>query len=150
MTRTPKLINRKWRDLVSSARMSRCLSLALRFFVFFVSFSSVLLLIKGRGPSFSWSSIYLHPGSNTQLPNNCRCPLFFSFFFFGDAAFSEYSVSLPLPLYMESTSYVLSFRMMVFFYLVTTGWILTSYLCENSIESRLLTTGSRRLFKCTV
>ena len=36
---------------------------------------------------------------------------------------------------MESTSYVLSFRM-VFFYLVTTGWIFDiSLLCENSIKS---------------
>ena len=33
---------------------------------------------------------------------------------------------------MESTSYVLSFRM-VFFYLVTTGWIF--YLRENSIKN---------------
>ena len=35
---------------------------------------------------------------------------------------------------MESTSYVLSFRM-VFFYLVTTGWIFyNSLLCEDSIN----------------
>ena len=39
---------------------------------------------------------------------------------------SEYFfVPFPLSLCMESTSYVLSFRM-VFFYLETTGWILTS------------------------
>ena len=35
---------------------------------------------------------------------------------------------------MESTSYVLSF-LMVFFYLVTTGWIFDISLCENSINS---------------
>ena len=34
---------------------------------------------------------------------------------------------------MESTSYVLSFRV-VFFYLVTTGWIFEISLCENSIH----------------
>ena len=34
---------------------------------------------------------------------------------------------------MESTSYVLSFQM-VFFYLVTTGWIFDISLCENSIN----------------
>ena len=40
----------------------------------------------------------------------------------------------PLSLGMESKSYVLSFRM-VFFYLVTTGWIFDISLCENSISS---------------
>ena len=37
---------------------------------------------------------------------------------------------------MESTSSVLSFRM-VFFYLVTTGWIFDISLCENSIDQSL-------------
>ena len=55
-------------------------------------------------------------------------------FFFGNVAFSEYFfVPLPLSLCMESTSYVLSFRM-VFFYLGTSGWIFDSSLCENSIN----------------
>ena len=34
---------------------------------------------------------------------------------------------------MESTSYVLSFRM-VFFYLVTTDWVFDISLCEKSIN----------------
>ena len=34
---------------------------------------------------------------------------------------------------MKGTSYVLSFRM-VFFYLVTTGWIFDISLCEDSIN----------------
>ena len=42
---------------------------------------------------------------------------------------------LPFSLCMESTSYVLSFRM-VFFYLVTTGWIFDINLCENSINKK--------------
>ena len=37
---------------------------------------------------------------------------------------------------MESTSYVFPFRM-VFFNLVTTGWILDTSLCENSINQSI-------------
>ena len=41
-------------------------------------------------------------------------------------------VPFPLSLCVESTPYVLSLRMMVFFYdLVTTDWILDNSLCEN-------------------
>ena len=43
---------------------------------------------------------------------------------------SIFCTNSPLSLCMESTSYVLSFRM-VCFYLVTTGWILDISLCEN-------------------
>ena len=43
----------------------------------------------------------------------------------------------PLALCMESRSYVLSFRMM-FFYLVTTGWIFDISLCENSTNTVVL------------
>ena len=63
---------------------------------------------------------------------------FFLFCLFGYVAFSEYFfVPFPLSLCMESTSYVLSFRMVffVFFYLVTTGWIFDISLCHNSINS---------------
>ena len=44
-------------------------------------------------------------------------------------------VPFPLSLCMESTSYVLSFRI-VFFYLVTTGWIFYISLCEISIKNK--------------
>ena len=37
---------------------------------------------------------------------------------------------------MESMSYVFSFRM-VFFYLVTTGWIFGISLCEDSINQSI-------------
>ena len=37
---------------------------------------------------------------------------------------------------MESTSYVLSFRMF-FSHLVTTGWIFDISLCENSIDQSI-------------
>ena len=60
-----------------------------------------------------------------------------SFSFFGDVAFSEYFfVPFLLSLCMESTSYVLSFRM-VFFFLVTTGWIFDINFCENSINQSI-------------
>ena len=50
-----------------------------------------------------------------------------------DQKSSIFFVPLPFSPCMESTSYVLSFRM-VFFYLVTTGWIFDISLCENSIN----------------
>ena len=46
---------------------------------------------------------------------------------------SIFFVPLPFSLCMESTSYVLPFRM-VFVYLATTGWIFDISLCENSIN----------------
>ena len=62
--------------------------------------------------------------------------LFFPFCLFGRCRFFQvFFVPFPLSFCMESTTYVLSFRM-VFFYLVTTGWIsYISLLCENSIIS---------------
>ena len=58
----------------------------------------------------------------------------FYFVILGDVAFSDYFlVPFSLSLCMESTSYVLSFRM-VFFYLVTMCWIFDINLCENSIK----------------
>ena len=50
------------------------------------------------------------------------------------AAFKIKSVFVSI-FCMEGTSYVLSFRM-VFFYLVTTGWIFDISLCENSINQK--------------
>ena len=47
-------------------------------------------------------------------------------------------VQFPLSLCMESTSYVLSFRM-VFFYIVITGWMFDISLCENSVNQSIKT-----------
>ena len=65
----------------------------------------------------------------------------FLFCFIGDIAFSEYSVSLPfyLVISMKSTLlYLVCFFLpdgVCFFYLVTTGWILTSaYVRIQSIK----------------
>ena len=71
-----------------------------------------------------------------------------SFSFFGDVASSEYFfVPFSLSLCMESTSYVLSFRM-VFFYLVTTGWIFYISLCENSINQNRSNSEAESQTKC--
>ena len=43
---------------------------------------------------------------------------------------------LLLIVWRESTSYVFPFRM-VFYYLVTTGWIFDISLCENSINQSI-------------
>ena len=62
--------------------------------------------------------------------------LFLPFFFapLKMSLFPSIFVPLTFSLCMESKSYVFSFRM-VFFYLVTTGWIFDfSLLCENSIN----------------
>ena len=64
---------------------------------------------------------------------------FFPFVYLEMSLFpSFFFVPFPLSLCMKSTSYVISFRM-VFFYFVTMGWIFyISLLCENSInQSRL-------------
>ena len=62
---------------------------------------------------------------------------FFPFCLFGDVVFSGYFLhhSVPFSLCMESTSYVLSFWIVIF-YLVTTGWVfdISLDLCENSIK----------------
>ena len=48
------------------------------------------------------------------------------------------SIFVPLPFYfcIESISYIFLFRM-VFFYLVTTGWLFDLNLCENSINQSI-------------
>ena len=52
--------------------------------------------------------------------------------------FRVFFVPLPFSLRMENTPYVLSFRM-VFFYLVTTGWIIDITLCKNSYIKNSIT-----------
>ena len=91
-------------------------------------------------PSFNRSSICMRPGSHTQLPNNCLRSFFIivsSFFVFLEVSlFPSILVPLPFSLCTESTgtSYVFPFRMM-FFYLVTTGWISDiDIICESSIK----------------
>ena len=54
-------------------------------------------------------------------------------------------VPFPLSVCIGSTSYVLYFRM-VFFYLVTTGWIFDISLCENAIIQKNKIHGERWFF----
>ena len=121
-----------WRELVSSGRMSCCLSLVLRLFCF-VSFSFFFAYTKAAvlRSIVLRSSICMRSDSHTQLPLPASFSVLVSLEI--DAAFSEFFVTLPGFFCMESTPYVFSFRM-VFFYLVTTGWILDISLCENSIN----------------
>ena len=73
-------------------------------------------------------------------PIAARVSFFFSAFVYLEMSlFPSIFVVVPFPLShcMESTSLVLSFRMMVFFYLVTTGWIFDISLYENSINQSI-------------
>ena len=73
--------------------------------------------VQFGGPSFNCPSICRGPDSHSVF-------FFFSLFFFWRCRFFRvFSVPLPFSLCTESMPYVLSFRM-VFFYLVTTGWII--------------------------
>ena len=83
----------------------------------------------------------LKPQPFVQSPFKCRRPdshtrFFLSFsllFILRCRFFRVFFVPLPFSLCMDSSSYVLSFRM-VFFYLVTTDWIFDISLCGNSIS----------------
>ena len=89
-----------------------------------------MLSLKPRPFIQSSFDIYIYAG----VPIAKR--VFFFLLFIWRCRFSEYFfVPFPLSLCMESTSYVLSFRVMVLFYLVTTDWIFDiSLLYENSIN----------------
>ena len=116
----------KWRELVSSGRLvCKCHDVT---FVLFCFDFVIMISLKPR-PSFNRPSICRRPDSHT-----CFFLSFFHFFIWRRRFFRVFFVPFPLSLCMESTSYVLSFQM-VFFYLVTTGWILDiSYGVIQSIE----------------
>ena len=61
--------------------------------------------------------------------------IFFPFVHLEMSLFPSIFCTISVFSCMESTSYVLSFRM-VFFYLVTMGWIFDISLYENSIYAR--------------
>ena len=83
---------------------------------------------------------YVQSSFDMRAPRKPRV-LLFSSCLFGDVAFSEYCfVPLLFSLCVGSTPYVLSFRM-VFLYLVVTGWLFGISLCENSIKSKMEGTG---------
>ena len=111
----------------------------------FVSFSSfafteaaALRLVVLR------SSICMRPDNHTQLPNTCLCSFcchfcFFLFLFLWRChVFRIFLNRYRFSRCMEITSYVFSFQM-VFFYLMTMGWIFDiSLLCDNSINQSIV------------
>ena len=76
---------------------------------------------------------FVQSSFDMQAPRQPHVFLILSFFW-RCRFFRVFFVPFTLSLCMESASYVLSFRM-VFFYLVTTGWIFDISLCDNSISS---------------
>ena len=124
LVRSPLLASHRWRELVSPRRMSCCLSLVLRLFCFcfvFVFFA----FIKAA----ALRSITLR----VCAPTVTRASSIF-FFLLEMSLFPKIVlVPLPVSLCMESTSHVFHFRM-VFFYLVTTGWMIDIRLFEISIN----------------
>ena len=90
-----------------------------------------------------WQPYPVEPYSYYMCDHKYRRPdshVFLSYFspfcLFGNATHCRFLfVSFP-------TSYVLSFRMM-FFYLVTTGWIFDISLCENSINQSINQSNSK-------
>ena len=130
------LTNHKWRELVSLGR------LVCRFHDVFLWCYLCFVLLRFRLYAFveaaALRSIVLRYAGAPITPR----VFLFSFCLFGDVAFPEYFlVPLPFSLInsMESMSYVLSFRM-VLFYLVTTGWIFYIRLCENSTNQPIKNT----------
>ena len=71
----------------------------------------------------------------TRIYLTTICVLFSSFFIHLEISlFPSTSVLLPLSLCIESTWYVFPSQM-VFFYILTTGWIFYIILCKNSIKT---------------
>ena len=122
LVRSPLLTIHKWRELVSSRRLVyRCHG------VFSGVVTFVLFCFVFRPYAFveavALCSAVLRYAAYVFIFLSFFLSLFPSFFF----------VPFPLSLCIESTSYVLSFRM-VFFYLMTTGWVFYISLCENLIN----------------
>ena len=123
------MTSHNWRELVSSGRLvCRCHDLFLWCYVCFV-------LLRFRLHAFvdaaTLRSIVLRYAG---APVVTRVSFFFPFVYLEMSLFpSIFLYQLPFSLCMESTLYVLSYRM-VLSYLVTTGWIFDISLCENSIN----------------
>ena len=82
----------------------------------FASFFVVMLLLKSR-PFFQSSSLICR-----RSDSRACFFLFFLLLIWRYSFFRVFFIPLPFSLCMESTPYVLSFWV-VFFYIVTTGWI---------------------------
>ena len=131
LVRSPFLTSHKWRELVSSGHLvCRCHKVFLWCYLCLVllrlCFSAFVKVAALRSIVLRYAGV----------PIATRVYLF-SLFDYLEMSLSP-SIFFPLlfSLCMESTPYVLSFRM-VFFYLVTTGWIFGISLCENSINQSI-------------
>ena len=102
-------------------QMSCRLSLVLRLFCFVLFHFRLFVFIE----AVAFGSIVLRYACATTATRS-----------YGDVAFSYFFLPLPFSLCTESTSYVLFFRM-VFFYLVTTGWIFYISLFENYVNQSI-------------
>ena len=126
------LTSHKWRELVSSGRLvCRCHDV---FLWCYVCFALLRFRLYAFVEAADLCSIVLR---HVGVPIATRVFLhFFPFVYLEMSLFpSPFFVPFPLSLCMENTSYVLSFRM-VFFYVMTTGWIFYISLCANSIKNQ--------------
>ena len=80
-------------------------------------------------------------------PIAIRVSFFFPFVYLEMSLFPSIFVPLPFSLYIERVRRTFFFFRMVFFYLVTTGWIFyISLLCENSKNSKYMISRSYTAF----
>ena len=128
LVRSPLLTSHNQRELVSSGRLvCRCHGVFLWCYVCFVLHR---FRLYGFVEAAVLRSIVLRYAG---APIATRVS-FFPFVYLEISLFPSIFVSLPLSLCMEGTSYVLSFRMVVF-YLVIMDWIFGISLCRNSIKA---------------
>ena len=126
LVRSPLLTSHKWRELASSGCLvCRCQNVFLWCYLCFVLLRFYLYAFVEAA---ALRSIVLRYAG---APIATRVSFFFSFVYLEMSLFlSIFCTIAVFSLYIESTSYVLSFRMV--FYLVTTGWSFYISLCENS------------------
>ena len=130
LVRSPSLTSHKWRELVSSGVWFADVMTSFSG-VTFVLCCHVFVLMLSLKPRPFLQSFF-----DMQAPRLPRVSFLFPLFIWRCRFFQVFFVPFPLSLCMESTSYVLSFRM-VLFYVVTTGWIFDISLCENSINQSI-------------
>ena len=127
LVRSPLLTSHKWRELVPSWRWAcRCHGVFLWRYLFLFCFVFVFLAFIEAAALCSFVVRY------ASLPIVARVSFFFPFCLFGVSLFPIFFGGGGHCRLLLYTSYVFSFRM-VFFYLVTTGWIFDISLVEISI-----------------
>ena len=138
LVRSPLLTSHKWRELASFGRLvCRCHDV---FLWCYLSFFLLRFRLCAFVEAAALRSIVLRYAG---APIATRIFFVFHICSFGNVVFPEFFfVPLPFSLRMESTSYVFPFRMMVFFYLVTRGWMFDISLYENPINKNNVCVGA--------